>query len=182
MYHVQTTGYTRGQRQPKGLNIGFGYAHTTAQGNGIGGTIVAKYKFTLTVEKRNRVEADLRDYPEDKKQLEEMKEDLIPSQISQYGHREGSGFDSEKRPTEDITIRIVSAPYIRFLSWKVEAIDSVIDNLNEIDREILDMMYWHRGLTPEGIAMKLMMDKTTVYYRLNNILVEIARKLGYINL
>lgn len=146
------------------------------------GKEMSKYKFTLTAEKRNRIEADIRDYPEDKKQLEEIKNDMIPSQISQYGPREGGGFDSEKRPTEDITLRIISAPYIRFLSWKVEAIGSVIDNLNDIDREILNLMYWQRGLTPEGIAMKLMMDKTTVYYRLNNVLVEIARKLGYINL
>lgn len=146
------------------------------------GEEMSKYKFTLTAEKRNRIEADIRDYPEDKKQLEEIKNDMIPSQISQYGPREGGGFDSEKRPTEDITLRIISAPYIRFLSWKVEAIGSVINNLNDIDREILNLMYWQRGLTPEGIAMKLMMDKTTVYYRLNNVLVEIARKLGYINL
>lgn len=141
-----------------------------------------KYKFTLTADKRNRIESDLRDYPEDKKQLEEIKEDMIPSQISQYGHKEGSGFDSEKRPTEDITIRIMSAPYIRFLSWKVEAISSVVDYLNETDRCIIDLMYWHRGLTPEGIAMKLNMDRTTVYYRLNNVLVEIARRLGYVNI
>ena len=143
---------------------------------------MAKYKFTLTVDKRNRVEADLRDYPEDKKQLEEIKEDMIPSQISQYGHKEGNSFDSEKRPTEDIVIRIMSAPYLRFLSWKVEAISSVVDYLSETDRSIIDLMYWHRGLTPEGIAMKLNLGRSTVYQRLNNILVEIARKLGYINI
>lgn len=146
------------------------------------GNEMSKYKFTLTAEKRNRIEADIRDYPEDKKQLEEIKNDMIPSTISQYGPREGGGFDSEKRPTEDITLRIISAPYIRFLSWKVEAIGSVINNLNDIDREILNLMYWQRGLTPEGIAIKLHLGRTTVYERLNNILVEIARKLGYINL
>lgn len=143
---------------------------------------MARYKWKLASDIRQRVIWDLQDYPEDKKQLEEIKNDMIPSQISQYGPKEGGGFDSEKRPTEDITLRIISAPYIRFLAWKVEAIGSVIDNLNDIDMAILDMMYWHRGLTPEGIAMKLAMDKTTVYYRLNNVLVEIARKLGYINL
>lgn len=143
---------------------------------------MAKYKFTLTPDKRNRVETDLRDYPEDKRQLDEIKNNMIPSQISQYGPKEGSSFDSEKRPTEDITIRIVSAPYVRFLSEKVEAISSVVDYLNETDHNIIDLMYWHRGLTPEGIAMQLNLGRSTVYQRLNNILVEIARRLGYINI
>ena len=142
---------------------------------------MSKYKFTLNSDRRNRVEGDLRDYPEDKKQLEELKADMIPSAIPKYGPQTG-GFNPEQRPTEDTVIRIASAPYIAMLTWKVEAIGSVVDKLNNTDKEIIRLMYWNRGLTSEGIAQKLHLGRTTVYERLNNILVELARKLGYINL
>jgi len=142
---------------------------------------VAKYKFTLTDDMRKRVEWDLKYYPEDRKQLEEMKNDMIPSAIPKYGPQQ-VGFDAEQRPTEDVAMRIVSDPYISWLSWKVNAIGPVIDRLNDTDREIIRLMYWSNGLTPEGIALKLNLGRTTVYERKNNILVELARRLGYINL
>ena len=182
MYHVQTTGYTRGQRQPKGLNIGFGYAHTTAQGNGIGGTIVGRNKhFTLAAQIRNWIEYQIEYYPENKRILATMKADLIPSQISQYGPKEGSSFDSEKRPTEDVAIRIINDRYIHQLELTVSAIGSVYESLSSEDKELIRLKYWSGELTPEGIALKMNIGIATFYRRLNAILMEVGQRLGYID-
>lgn len=142
---------------------------------------MAKYKFTLTSDMRTRVGWDLEYYPEDKKQLEELKNDMIPSAIPKYGPQTG-GFNPEQRPTEDTATRIVSDRYIQWLSWKVNAIESVLAHLSDTDLELIRLRYWSGDLTPDGIAMKLNIGRTTVFERLNNILVEIARRLGYINL
>jgi len=107
---------------------------------------------------------------------------MIPSQISQYGPRTGASFDSEQRPTEDIAVKIASDRYIFQLELTVAAIDSVITGLTDLDKELLRLKYWDGKLTPEGIAIKLNIGRTTVYEHLNNILVEIARRLGYIDL
>jgi len=142
---------------------------------------MAKYDFTLEPWLRDYIEGQIRYFPENKRQLTKFKESIIPSQISQYGHREGSGFDSEKRPTEDITIKR-NPEYIMEQERIISAIQSVYDRLNGQDKEMIRLKYWSGGLTPDGVAMKLNIDKSTLYYRLNNIMVEIARRLGLVNI
>ena len=111
-----------------------------------------------------------------------LKSDMIPSQISQYGPREGSSFDPEQRPTEDIAVKIAADRYIFQLEQTVATIDSVINSLSELDKELLRLRYWDGKLTPDGIAIKLNMDRSTFYDRLNKILVEIARRMGYVDI
>ena len=139
-----------------------------------------KYKFTIAVALREFIEWQIEYYPDNKRQLAVFKDSMIPSQISQYGHKTGT-FDSEKRPTEDITIRR-NPTYIMEQERIVNAIESVLNGLNEQDRELIRLRYWDGKLTPEGIAMKLNIGRTTFYERLNNILVIIAKRLGYIDL
>ena len=141
---------------------------------------MAKYKFTLAVALRDFIEWQIEYYPDNKRELAVFKDSMIPSQITQYGQKTGS-FDSEKRPTEEITIRRNPA-YIMEQERIVKAIESVLDSLNEQDLELVRLRYWDGKLTPEGIAMKLNIGRTTLYERLNNILVIIAKRLGYIDL
>ena len=141
---------------------------------------MAKYKFTLAVALRDFIEWQIEYYPDNKRELATFKESMIPSQISQYGHKTGT-FDSEKRPTEDITIRR-NPTYIMEQERIVNAIESVLNNLTEQDLELIRLRYWDGKLTPEGIALKLNIGRTTLYERLNNILVIIAKRLGYIDL
>ena len=141
---------------------------------------MAKYKFTLAVALRDFIEWQIEYYPDNKRELAVFKDSMIPSQITQYGQKTGS-FDSEKRPTEEITIRRNPA-YIMEQERIVKAMESVLDSLNEQDLELVRLRYWDGKLTPEGIAMKLNIGRTTLYERLNNILVIIAKRLGYIDL
>ena len=142
---------------------------------------MAKYKFTLAVALRDFIEWQIEYYPDNKRQLAMFKESMIPSQISQYGQRTGGSFDSEKRPTEEITIKR-NPEYIMEQERIINAIESVYDKLSDLDKELIRLRYWDGKLTPEGIAIKLNLGRTTLYERLNNILVIIAKRLGYIDL
>lgn len=143
---------------------------------------MAKNKhFTIAVQIRHWIEYQIEYYPENKRILETMKTDMIPSQITQYGYREGGGFDSERRPTEDVAIRIINDRYIHQLELTVSAIGSVYDSLSAEDKELIRLRYWSGELTPEGIALKLNLGIATFYRRLNAILMEVGRRLGYID-
>ena len=142
---------------------------------------MAKYKFTLVPKLKEYIEWQVKYYPENKRQLTAKKDSLIPSQISKYGPREGGSFDSEQRPTEDITIKL-NAEYIMEQERIINAIESVLARLTDQDRELVRLMYWSGELTPDGIAFKMNIDRATLYYRLNNILVEIARRLGLVEI
>lgn len=142
---------------------------------------MAKYKYTINTEVRDFVEYQLSYYPENRKLLERLKAEMIPSAIPKYGPQTG-GFNPEQRPTEDTAVKMASDIYIFQLELTVNAIASVLEKLGEEDLELIRLKYWSGELTPEGIAIKLNLGRTTVYERLNNILVEIARRLGYINL
>lgn len=141
---------------------------------------IAKYKFTIDNIVRSFIEEQIEYYHENKRYIEEVKAEAIPSAIPKYGPQTG-GFNPEQRPTEDIVIRR-NPQYLIETERIVTVIGSVLEKLNETDIELIRLKYWTAGLTPEGIALKLNLGRTTVYERLNNILVEIGRRLGYINL
>lgn len=140
---------------------------------------MAKYSINDNI--RGFIEYQVIWWPENKKILTAAKTDMIPSQISQYGPHAG-GHDSEQRPTEDIAVKIASDEYISHLERSVRAIGEVYDRLADIDKELIRLKYWSGELTAEGVALKLNMDKATMYRHINAILTEIGKRLGYINL
>lgn len=141
---------------------------------------IARYKFTIDNVVRSFIEEQIEYYNENKRYIEEVKAEAIPSTVPKYGPQTG-GFNPEQRPTEDIVIRR-NPQYLIETERIVKVIGSVLEKLSETDMELIRLKYWTAGLTPEGIALKLNLGRTTVYERLNNILVEIGRRLGYINL
>jgi len=130
---------------------------------------------------RGYIEWQIEYYPENKRQLALIKDSMVPSQISQYGYKAGSSFDSEKRPTEEITIKR-NPEYIIEMERIILAIEAVYNRLNDQDKELIRLKYWDGKLTPDGIALALNIDKSTMYYRLNNIIVEVARRLALVDL
>ena len=136
-------------------------------------------KYTLEPWLREFIEGQIRYFPENRKILAQLKNDMIPSAIPKYGPQTG-GFDPEQRPTEDVAIKMASDRYIFQLELTVSAIDAVYEALADLDKELLRLKYWSGELTAEGIALKLNMDKATLYRHLNTILEEVGRRLGYI--
>lgn len=139
-------------------------------------------KYSINGEIRGFIEYQIRWWPENRKYLRELKNEMIPSQISQYGPHAGGSHNSEQRPTEDIALKIVSDEYIAHLERSVRAIGEVLDKLNDIDMELIRLKYWSGELTPDGIALKLNIGTATMYRHLNAILTEIGKRLGYLNI
>ena len=79
-------------------------------------------------------------------------------------------------------MKIATDVYIFQLEFTVTAIDSVLQTLSPLDYELVRLKYWDGKLTPEGIALQLNIGIATLYRRLNVILTEVGRRLGYINL
>ena len=89
-----------------------------------------RYKFSLPSEIKATVEWQLRYYREDKRQLNEIKRDMIPSGVQGYSLTAGVDGGEATRATEDIAMKMVSAPYIRRLEITIDAIDRSVERMD----------------------------------------------------
>lgn len=140
-----------------------------------------RYKFNLPPEIKATVEWQLRYYREDKRQLNEIKRDLIPSGVQGYSLTAGVDGGDASRTTEDIAMKMISAPYIRRLEITIDAIDRALERMDDIDKKLIELVYWRKEYTPEGAGMVVGIAKTAVYQRINKILGLIAFELGYVS-
>jgi len=128
---------------------------------------------------RGMIEWHLQHYHEDKRQLEEIRRDLIPSYTTSYDKSPvKSGGVSD--PTADTAIKLVSSPYILSLERSIRAIDFVLKNCDETDLKLIELIYWKRSHTVAGAAAKVNLSKTPAYYRINKILRAIAVEIGLV--
>ena len=140
-----------------------------------------RYKFSLKPEIKSTVEWELSSYRDDKRQLEKVKRDMIPSPVQGYSLTAGVDGGEAKRTTEEVTMRVISAPYIRRLEISVEAIERALTRFDDIDMKLIDLIYWRKEYTPEGAGMIVGMQKSAVYQRLNKILGCVAFEMGYVS-
>ncbi len=128
---------------------------------------------------RGMIEWHLRHYHEDKKQLEQIKTDLIPSYTTNPAHSPVK--TSSGDPTSDAADRIMSSPYILSLERTIKAIDYVMSHCDATDRKLIDLVYWQRTHTVEGAALAVNLTKSPAYDRINKILRAIAVEIGYLH-
>lgn len=139
-----------------------------------------RYKFSLKPEIRNTVEWELSSYRENKRQLGKIKRDMIPSGVQQYSPTAGTDGGGAKRSTEEVTMKIISSPYIYRLEHTVEAIERAMEYFDRDEMRLIELIYWRKEYTPEGAGAVIEMSRATVYRRLNKILCIVAFELGYI--
>lgn len=140
-----------------------------------------RYKFSLPSEIKATVEWQLRYYREDKRQLNEIKRDMIPSGVQGYSLTAGVDGGEATRTTENIAMKMVSAPYIRRLEITIDAIDRALERMDETDKKLIELVYWRKEYTPEGAGLIVGIAKSAVYQRINKILGLIAFELGYVS-
>ena len=141
-----------------------------------------KYKYALPSGIRRTIEWHLEHYPEDLRQLEEYKRELIPSPTQAYSPTAGVSGGEAHRSTEDVVIRLNSSPYIRMLEITCGAIKTALEAEDDTTRKIVSLVYWKREYTAEGAGVKLHMSKNSVYRRINSVLSRIALGMGYVSL
>ena len=142
---------------------------------------MGKYKFSLKPEIKNYIEFELAHYRENKKELENYKNSLIPSNTPNYDSVAVCGGQTSN-PTENAAIKLASSPYILATEKTISAIDRVLARLDDADKQLINLVYWKQSHTAEGAGMIIGYSRRTVYRHIDRILTAIALELGIINL
>ena len=137
------------------------------------------YKFDLNPRIKAYVEWQLEHYHEDKKQLEEIKDAMMPQITTSYGT--GGHGNSVSSPTEDAAMRMATNAYIQATERSVRAIEHTLCKCDSTSRTLIDIVYWRRTMTVTGAAAKCCMSQMGAYKRINKVLTGIAFEMGLIN-
>ena len=140
-----------------------------------------KYKYTLTTRIRGYVEWEIEHYHDNKKQLEECREQVMPSCTTNYSEAQSSNHSGTTDTTAKAAIKLATAPYILTLEISTKAIEKTLERCDSTDLELLDLVYWKRTHTITGAGMKTRLSTAGAYNRINNILVTVALEMGLIN-
>lgn len=141
-----------------------------------------RYKFSIPSELRSTIVWHLEHYPEDRRQLEQYKREMIPSPTQALSFTGGVSGGEASRSTEDVAFRIVTSPYVQMLEITCRAIETALNADDEITRQIVRLVYWKREFTAEGAGMRLHLSKTAVYNRINKLMARIALEMGYVGM
>lgn len=143
---------------------------------------MSKYKFSLNSKIKSEIEWQLEHYPEDRRQLEQFKADMIPSATASYSLTGGVSGSHTHRNTEDVATRIVSNQYIRYTEWWCCGIAKALSHFDANDMALIDLVYWKRTHTPVGAGYKVGMTRSTAYDHINSILCAIALEVGKVSI
>jgi len=143
---------------------------------------MSKYKFDLVPEVKNIIEWQLEHYHEYKKQLEQYKNDMIPSPTASYSLAGGTSGGSTSNPTENIGLRMATNQYILFTEQSIRAITRTLERLDKTDLDLIDLVYWKRGYNISGAGLKVGLSVSKSYQHINTILGLIALEMGYVNI
>ena len=143
---------------------------------------MSRYRFSLHPKTKDRVEWALEHYPEDKKQLEEFKNDLIPSTTQSYSLSGGVQSGSPNNPTEKTGITLATNPYIFMTEWNIRAVEAIWGRCDPADKQLIDLVYWKKSFTIEGAGMKVGLSRAGAYKRINGILCRLALEMGLVTI
>ena len=138
-----------------------------------------KYKSSISPRVRGMVEWQLEHYREYKDEIQQYWADMIPSATSKY--TDGKGGGEVSRDTENTALRIASSPYLVQTERSCKAIEYVLKNADELDRKLVELVYWKQAYTVTGAAQILHVNQATAYRHINDVLLKIALELGYVS-
>lgn len=128
------------------------------------------------------VEAELRAYPDTKKEIEKRREELM--YMSDVDENVGAGKNSYRtptKPTERIATRLTMDMRLRSMEEIVEAIESVLEKLDHTQRKLVELRYFRRyqEMSWEGIALECNIHVQTAFKYRRMIIEAIAERLGW---
>jgi len=132
-------------------------------------------------ELRSLIEAELRDYKQTKKELEELRDNLLNLSPSPADGMPRSGEISD--PTYRGAVKLMTNRRIKYMERLIEGIELAIGEFHEEKVRLVELKYWQRPrqLTDMGIAMKLNIGKRTLYRWTDEILEAIGIELGWVD-
>ena len=120
------------------------------------------------------VEHELYNYNNSKKELEDLKYEVIEFSKKSDGLPKGNNISN---PTEDKVFKIIENERITYLSKIIKNIDHVLNNLDEIYRKLFKLKYIEKN-TAKYIFRELNISERTYYNYKNNIVLKVAKRLG----
>jgi RinA family phage transcriptional activator len=129
------------------------------------------------------IEDEIRYYHATKKELEELRIHVMLGATYQEYRDENIGGSSSgaiSKPTEQRATLLQMDRRIERLQKMLNAIESVLNQLNDEDKQLIQFRYWDRSKpTWLWIAEKLNMDESTARRRNRRIVLSIGHKMGY---
>lgn len=129
------------------------------------------------------VEEEVRNYHETKKQLEELRLNVITGAIHQEYRDENIGGSSSGNISNQVEQRVTLLymdNQIQRMNKVVRAIEKVLSKLSAEDKNLVQLRYWskHKN-TWEYIAKNSYMDRATAIRHRNFLIQEIAKNMGF---
>lgn len=120
----------------------------------------------------------LADYPQIKKSLERDKRAILPSSTPNYNATPVSS-GGESRPTEGLTLRMLSEESFIIREWKINAVENTLEKISELDRKIINLCFWSNPqLTFERAGDVLGYSVTNIKYHVDCIINLLAYYYG----
>lgn len=141
---------------------------------------MSRYKFSLNLKIKSYVIWCLQHYREDKKQLEEYKQDLMPATTQNYS-ADVVQSSNISNTTELMGIKLATNQYIITTERNIVAVERVLERCDAEDKQLIELVYWRQLYTIKGAAIKMNMHHATAYRKINNILCWMALEMGIIN-
>lgn len=127
---------------------------------------------------KNIILHEIRSYHENKRMLEEYKQDIIDSSPPPPDGMPGARITTN--PTEGKILKMESCVYIRRTEQVIRAIDHALSQVDSLHREVIDLMFWRRTHTATGAALKLNASQATIYRWIDDVIVLVGKELGYL--
>jgi RinA family phage transcriptional activator len=124
------------------------------------------------------IEAELRDFHQTIKELEQLKKDII-LEAPLHDNNGGKSYEVSNT-TYKKTERIILNKKLKRLEDIVKAVSAVYDACGKEKQQLIRMKYWQNKLTDKGIMDALCIEKATFYRWRKQVIYEIASELGYI--
>lgn len=120
----------------------------------------------------------LSDYPLLKKWMRDNRAAMMPSSVPNYDSSPVMAGE-ESRPTESLAIKIISDRTLAMWEWKVQAVDNTISKLDDIDLQIVKLVFWDSPQKTYAEAGEIIsMTPQGIKYRVDNIIALLAFYFG----
>lgn len=120
----------------------------------------------------------LEHYHEDKRTLEKLKNDLIPSPVANMSMTGGGGGDG--RSMERVVDRIITNQNIRHIETSQAAVQRALQKCTPEEIKLIELVYWKHSKNVTGAALEVGYSAVTAYRHINSILTNIAKEMGFI--
>ncbi|MBC1420102.1 DUF722 domain-containing protein [Listeria fleischmannii] len=129
------------------------------------------------------IEDEIRYYHDTKKELEQLRVNVVLGSTFQEYSDENTGGGSAgqiSNPTEQRALLLQLDKQIERRQRVILALESVLNKLSDEDKQLIHFRYWDRSKpTWIWIANKLNMSESTAKRKRRDIIYKIAERLGY---